>query len=215
MLKDYYKILELTPQASLQEIRKSFRRLAMRYHPDKHPEDKVALAHFREIQEAYEILNDPTKREQYHQERWYARSMGKKMKGSAPPTTGTILQELLALEKHLAAQDPFRTHQQSAYHSLEALLPEGALDILREENDRELLPEILRLSLSCGKHLPYPLALALTEKIGGLYSQDSRGSAQIRHYLALRKRAAWWERWKVPLLLLVTIALCILIFRAA
>lgn len=216
MLKDYYKILEVKPQASLQEIRKSFRRLAMRYHPDKHPEDKVALAHFREIQEAYEILNDPVRREQYHQERWYARSMGRKMKGSAPPTTGTILQELLALEKHLAGQDPFRTNQLSAYHSLETLLSEDALDILREENDPDLLPEILRLSLSCGKHLPYPLAQALTEKLGGLYSlPDSQEAAQIRHYLALRKRAAWWERWRVPLLLLATIALCILIFRAA
>ena len=215
MLKDYYKILELKPQASLQDIRKHFRRLAMRYHPDKHPEDKVALAHFREIQEAYEVLMDPLKREQYHQERWYARSVGKKMKGSAPPTTGTILQELLALEKHLSGQDPFRTDQLSAYHSLETLLSEDAMDILREEQDPELLPEILRLSLSCGTHLPYPQALALTEKIGGLYSPDSQAAAQISHYLALRKRAAWWERWKVPLLLLVTIALCILIFRAA
>jgi hypothetical protein len=187
----------------------------MRYHPDKHPEDKVALAHFREIQEAYEILNDPTKREQYHQERWYARSLGKKMKGSAPPTTGTILQELLALEKHLAAQDPFRTDQQSAYHSLETLLSEDALDILREENDQELLPEILRLAIACGKHLPYPLAVALAQKLNGFCARNSAGHAQIGHYLDQRKRAAWWERWKVPLLLLVTIALCILIFRAA
>ncbi|MGL6267902.1 MAG: DnaJ domain-containing protein, partial [Chitinophagaceae bacterium] len=59
MLKDYYRVLEVSPQSTPVEIKKSFRRLAMLYHPDKHDEDKIASAQYREIQEAYDTLTDP------------------------------------------------------------------------------------------------------------------------------------------------------------
>ena len=76
-VKDYYKILELPTTASLQDIKRSFRRLALRYHPDKNNGSHMAAAHFREIQEAYQTLSDPKKREAYHYQRWYVRSAGK------------------------------------------------------------------------------------------------------------------------------------------
>ncbi len=62
IVKDYYKVLEVTPVASLQEIKKSFRRLAVKYHPDKNNGDQLAAARFVEIQEAYEVLSDPQKK---------------------------------------------------------------------------------------------------------------------------------------------------------
>jgi curved DNA-binding protein CbpA len=215
MVKDYYKILELTPQASVQDIRKSYRRLAMRYHPDKHPEDQVASAHFREIQEAYETLNDPWRREQYHQERWYAQSMGKKIKDSAPPTSGTILQELLALEKHLSRQDPFRTDQYGLFAYLEQILSEDALEILLREKDSRILPEILRLSLACGKHFNYMLAVRLADRLHRVFPRKEAPAASIEHYLQGKKREAAWERWKIPVLLAITVVICVLIFRLA
>lgn len=215
MIKDYYKILELTPQASVQDIRKSFRRLAMRYHPDKHPEDQVATAQFREIQEAYEILNDPWRREQYHQERWYAQTMGRKMKDSAPPTSATILQELLALEKHLSRQDPFRTDQYGLYAYLEHILSDEASQILRQENDPFVVPEALRLSLTCGKYFNYMLAARLSERLYSVFPDSEVGTAAIRQYLRGKKREAAWERWKIPVLLVITVAICLIIFRLA
>jgi curved DNA-binding protein CbpA len=215
MLKDYYKILELTPQASVQEIRKSFRKLAMRYHPDKHPEDAVASAQFREIQEAYEILNDPWRREQYHQERWYAQTMGRKMKDSAPPTSGTILQELLALEKHLSRQDPFRTDQYGLYAYLEQILSDEAAEILQRENDPRITPEALRLSLACGKYFSYMLACRLAERLHSVFPGDDARTAAIGQYLHGKKREAAWERWKIPVLLVLTVLICLLIFRLA
>jgi curved DNA-binding protein CbpA len=215
MLKDYYKILELTPQASVHDIRKSFRKLAMRYHPDKHPEDQVASAQFREIQEAYEILNDPWRREQYHQERWYAQSMGRMMKDSAPPNSGTILQELLALEKHLSRQDPFRTDQYGLFTYLEHILSDEALEILKQENNEAMLSEILRLSLACGNFFSYSLALRLADRLHRLFPAGQPGSGPIDNYLRARKNDAMIERWKIPVLLAITIIICILIFLAA
>ncbi len=62
---DYYELLEISKTASSDEIKKSFRRLAMKYHPDRNPNDKVAEQKFKEINEAYEVLKDEQKRAAY------------------------------------------------------------------------------------------------------------------------------------------------------
>ena len=63
--KDYYEILGISRDAIEEDIKKAYRELAKKYHPDLHPGDKSMEARFKEINEAYEILKDPKKREQY------------------------------------------------------------------------------------------------------------------------------------------------------
>ena len=63
--KDYYELLEVNKNASADEIKRSFRKLAMKYHPDRNPNDKEAEQHFKEINEAYEVLKDEQKRAAY------------------------------------------------------------------------------------------------------------------------------------------------------
>jgi molecular chaperone DnaJ len=63
--KDYYKILGVSSNASEEEIKKSYRRVAMQYHPDRNPGDKEAEEKFKIASEAYEVLRDPEKREIY------------------------------------------------------------------------------------------------------------------------------------------------------
>lgn len=65
MNKDYYKILDLNKDASVEEIKKSYRRLSMKYHPDKNNGDEDSTNRFKEINEAYSVLSDPDKRRQY------------------------------------------------------------------------------------------------------------------------------------------------------
>merc|ERR1711936_1475917 len=64
--KDYYKSLGLEKGASYKEIKKAFRQMALKYHPDKNP-DKDTSKKFREVAEAYEVLRDEDKRRQYDQ----------------------------------------------------------------------------------------------------------------------------------------------------
>ena len=63
--KDYYKILNVARGASADEIKKAFRKLARKYHPDVNPGDKKSEEKFKEINEAYEVLSDPDKRRKY------------------------------------------------------------------------------------------------------------------------------------------------------
>lgn len=65
--RDYYMILGVEKNATEEDIKRSYRRLAMRYHPDKNPGDKSAEEKFKEASEAYEVLRDPEKREIYDQ----------------------------------------------------------------------------------------------------------------------------------------------------
>src|SRR5437868_2938445 len=65
MPRDYYETLGVSRDASEEEIKKAYRRLARQYHPDRNPGDKQAEAHFKEVQTAYDVLSDKNKRGQY------------------------------------------------------------------------------------------------------------------------------------------------------
>ena len=71
--KDYYKILGVSKTASQDEIKKAYRKLARKYHPDKNPGDKTAEEKFKEISEAYEVLGNPENRKKYDEVGMYWR----------------------------------------------------------------------------------------------------------------------------------------------
>ena len=65
MAEDYYKVLGVDKKASVDEIKKAYRKLALKYHPDKNPGNKKAEEQFKKISEAYAVLSNPEKRNQY------------------------------------------------------------------------------------------------------------------------------------------------------
>ncbi|HLJ16423.1 MAG TPA: molecular chaperone DnaJ [Bryobacteraceae bacterium] len=69
---DYYNVLGISRDADEDEVRKAYRRLARKHHPDLNPGDKAAEEHFKKVQEAYEVLSDPKKRQMYDQHGFYS-----------------------------------------------------------------------------------------------------------------------------------------------
>lgn len=78
--KDFYKVLGVDKSVSAADLKKTYRKLARQYHPDSNPGDAKAEAKFKEISEAYSVLNDPEQREEYDQ----IRAMGSGARFSAP-----------------------------------------------------------------------------------------------------------------------------------
>ena len=64
-MQDYYEILGISPSATSGQIKVAYRRLALKYHPDRNPDDLLAEQKFVQIAEAYEILSNPIKRSKY------------------------------------------------------------------------------------------------------------------------------------------------------
>src|SRR5215211_4617419 len=85
---DYYKALGVDRKASAEEIKKAYRKLARKYHPDRNPDDESAEERFKEIQAAYDIVGDPDKRKQYDRGGMFFGSGGRPG-GGGPASAGT------------------------------------------------------------------------------------------------------------------------------
>ena len=214
MLKDYYRVLEVSPQSTPLEIKKSFRRLAMLYHPDKHDEDKIASAQYREIQEAYDTLTDPYKKEAYLQQRWYEQSMGRKLSGTSPLTSSTILRDALSLEKYISTLDPFRIDKEGLIQYIQKLLSDDAIDILLTENEPGIISNITGILIKSGKVFTLSQAERLALLLNKISKKNSAESIAIQQYLSEKTKEANRDRWKIPVILIVTVLLCLLIYLA-
>lgn len=95
-MKDYYYFLGVSPDASYEDIKKSYRKLSLKYHPDKNENDDFFADRFREIQEAYETLSDQVKRKSYDQN---LESHQKTFRYHIPPSIKTFTANKIKVKK--------------------------------------------------------------------------------------------------------------------
>ena len=213
-LKDYYSILEIAPSASQEEVKKAYRRLAQRYHPDKNNSDVYASAQFAEIKEAYEVLSNTNLKDQYLQQRWYARSLGKK-KAQAPITPEYVLQQLLELDKYVRLLDVHRMDQEGLHHYLEDFLSEETIEKLNAFNQPAINEEIILIALNTTHPLSYKLIIELTARLRKLHVNNERVYEKVDRFEQARKTSDYWEKRKVWLILIFVAIICTIIFIAA
>jgi curved DNA-binding protein CbpA len=214
-LKDFYQILEVGPEASELDIRKAYRRLAMLHHPDKNPNDRVAEAIFREVQEAYDTLTDPIKKDAYLQLRWYEQSQGRRLSGLKALTSVNILKDLLQLDRYISFQNPYHIDRQGlSVYLLQTLSPE-AIEQLKSEPDKKLVAEIVATALRPAKHLTPKESTPIIERLRSLSVINAALEGSINDFQRSMRDKQWWEKWRFPILVLITFLICLLIARFA
>jgi molecular chaperone DnaJ len=210
MVKDYYQILQIQPHSTLAEIKQAFRRLALIYHPDKNPNDKYAEVQFKEIKEAYEVLTNPIKKENYLQERWYNQSIGKRRKAEVI-TPVSILKLVLELEQYVSRLDVHRMNKEGLSEYIDQLLSADTIETLKPFDEPEIKQQIITSTLSAMRPLPMKFISQLPERLETL-ADDETSLHRIKNFLRNRKKAFLWERYKVAVIVLFTILICLLIF---
>lgn len=214
MPKDYYAILGVTPLSTPDEVRRSYRRLAKEWHPDRKGGDPGATLRFHELREAYQTLTDPVRKDAWLQERWYLRSMGMKTEERRAEQPAELLKACIAYEQELSMMDPHRIDAGAILSRMRSMLTRDASEMLLQDKDPAIREGVCRRLLQCGRHFEPMAAEELARLLEPLTATDGRLSDAVARYLSRSRRAHALQRVRIPLLLLATALACLLIARA-
>ena len=210
-LKDYYKTLEISPVATPLQIKKSFRQLALRHHPDKNPGNAVAEARFMEIQEAYEILSDPGKREEYNYKRWYNRSIKEAFVNEAL-TPATILGECTGLSNYLQTVNAMRIDFDGLSYHIRQILCDKNIGILRQFNDEKTNTGIIEQLLMAASLLPLQYIAPIAGRLLRVAGNNAIQIASVNDFVIRQKQKNNWQKYRNILVLAITVILCWVIY---
>jgi molecular chaperone DnaJ len=211
IIKDYYKVLEVTPSATASVIKKAYRRLALKYHPDKNSGNKLYEQKFREINEAYRILSDVQKRNDYN----YSRT-GDRTTHAKPYTetvTGrTILLQAKKLRTKVAAADPDRMNKEALYRQVEQLLSRHNVRLLKEADDEKMSVSFIECILDIGQILPYANVQNIIQPLVIIAGTHNDLLVKIRDFDKQAKYRSLWNEYKIFVALIVAFLFCMLIY---
>jgi len=210
-LKDHYKILELDCSATLPEIKKAYRRLALQYHPDKAFDDPYAAAQFNDIKEAYETLTNPSKKDSYLQQRWYNRAMGNN-KTAHTITPVNILKQTLEFERYTAGLDEFRLDQNSLFDFMDRLLTDEIISKLATFRESQINEQIVFTLLKPLSLLTPAQAIIISRKLSTVADGNAKCLSTIDSTLNVVRSKNYWQSRQWIFILLLTVAILFLIW---
>lgn len=186
MFKDYYKILEVNIDSTEEEIKKSYRNLSLKYHPDRNSGNNIYEDKFKEISESYSVLSNTNKRKEYDYEYKkhyysYSESSSKQYKSSQSTSSKnsdsdditplTILNLIKKLESQVRLTGKERLIQESVYRRLKDLLSDEIIQFLLSYDDIKTNQLIISETLKILKYLIYPyvdkICIQLSKLSGG------------------------------------------------
>lgn len=210
-MKDYYKILGVNPTATAQEIKKAYRALAFKYHPDKNPENSLSEAQFKEIQEAYSVLSQIDKRAKYDDERWLM-GMGGKTQYKEAVTPQWLKNIAAELNASLATMDTYRMSQRALQAYILLILSDAHLGVLQQYNDAETNVAIIAEIIKATKRLEIKYLDEIANRLIILANDNDNVREAIDNHVSERTRFDRQQRSLPFVVILITIALCLLMY---
>lgn len=214
-LKDYYELLEIPPGSAEPVIKKAFRKLAMRFHPDKNVGNPYAIHHFREIQEAYQVLSNPVTRHEYHQQRWHHSEMGNTTPYPYVLTPSQLEQEARKQTQYVQGLDVFRMNHGALQNKLEQLLQDSHLAILLEQQDEGINERLVAAVLQSCNPLPYPHLNDIPGKLVKIAGTNNQLITTIHQMVTKKRKQYLWEKYRALLMISIALAICIGIYAIA
>jgi molecular chaperone DnaJ len=210
-MTDYYKILGVHPSATHTEIKKAYRVLAFKYHPDKNPENSLSEVHFKEILEAYSVLSDSIKRAAYDDERWLS-GIGRRNNPVEAVTPVWLEKIACELNASLATIDTYRMSQKSLQAYILIILTDAHLGVLQQHNDKQTNRSIITEILKAVKKLEVKYLDEIEQRLIILAGSDEEMLQAIDHKIEDRKRNAVFEKLLPYFIIVVTLALCLCMY---
>ena len=204
-MKDYYKILGIKPSATIAEIKKAYRALAFKYHPDKNPGNSLSEAQFKEIQEAY------ANRGVYDDERWLS-GMNSKTKHQEAITPRWLLNISIQLNTSLATMDTHRMSQQALQAYILLILTDAHLGILQQEADKDVNKTIITEILKATHKLKINYLPEIEERLIILAAENEEMLQAIDDHVEDRMRKARREALLPYFIIFITLGLCVLMY---
>lgn len=208
-IKDYYKILNVKPDASATSIKQSYRKLAMKYHPDKNPDDELSAAVFSEIAEAYSVLSNPSARKDYNYQRYHT-AVSEYSKPAE--TIDMLLNKASYLKKQVAYINPFRFNHDALLYSIKQLLPYDISTLLQTNELQQ--KEFLEAIVWCSNVLTSSQVRNLYGIMQPLFKKHNWLQKQLNTLIKQQAKKESWEKNKIVLAVLITLLLCAIIILA-
>lgn len=209
--KDYYKILGVNHSSSLADIKKSYRKLALQYHPDTNSGSQLFEAKFKEITEAYKVLSNEKLRRKYNHSRSW---LSKNEKGNADTrrTPQIILNEIIDLKRKVASLDPHRINPVAVSQRIQQLLSRANINMLKQNADEKLNKRIIEEIIICSRFLSFEDAETICLQLTELAGTDNESYRKIYRFLKEVKMQTTWNKYKIFVAVLVAIIFCFAIY---
>lgn len=205
--KDYYAILGVPPTASHQAIKSAFRKMALETHPDTNPDNQNNSFSFNQLKEAYDVLGNPQKRQDYHYARFF-----KPLKIKDEPTVAEILLQSQQLHALVGAIDPYRVDYDNLMNKIESILSVLYINILKQKATENDIRQFITEQLFCISHLPYSLAAPYLLRLKNI-AGDSKPLLLIIDEARKRKKLqSLWEKYQTLAAFLIAIIICIIMY---
>jgi curved DNA-binding protein CbpA len=208
--KNYYRILEVEHSASTEEIKKAYRKLALKHHPDKNDGDPLAELRFKEIHEAYHILSDLHRRSAYNQKRWYNRhtSRQKEIEALSPQE---LLVKSAELVNYLNKLPVHHVNRKALSQYVLYLLSEPTLQQPDFQSANSIIEMVITTLLPVTHRVEGKEAIEIISRLKRMKPGEALNHCLDKRLKASRMQANW-EKYQHLLLLLLSIILCWLIF---
>ena len=208
--KDYYKTLGINYRAGLQDIKKAYRLLALKYHPDKNNDGNYSDVYFKEIQEAYSVLSNKDKKNAYDEQLWLAGV--KKTENEEIINASWLLNIAIELNNSLIRMDKHSINYTALKSYILLILSDAHIVILLTEKDNTINTALINELIAAMKELKNTNLEDIYEKLSLIANKEYLLLNLIEKDKRACKMQYEIEKWQPVIVFIVAIILCIFIF---